>query len=295
MDRGRATPVRRLEPASSGCRGQGHPEEPREGGPACWRPIAWRVPAEQRAVSAVGGRLPGDGCCGRASEWPGGAPPASPRGGLLVIRVEDGRCRGHRGHRGPPPRGPVAPAVAARPGPDLAYLPGHRAPAPWPVGLVRHPPPHRRGRRGSPSPPHVGGMTGESAREVSGAGGNTCHQTGPAPGHTDTHGTAPPTPREALAPSVGHHGALRAPEAAVSSRGPTRACAHVTRMRLRGRAGRAILLVPERSTVWAGRSDAQGCGRSAGGRGCWCPTGAQPTGASRPCGARPCDAPGHRR
>jgi hypothetical protein len=80
-------------------------------------------------------------------------------------------------------------------------------------------------------------MTGDSDVEVSGAGGNTCHRTVQEPRQSDTHSTANPTPREALAQLVFYHGALPAPDATVFGRGHNLAFARLTLVSLLRMAG----------------------------------------------------------
>jgi hypothetical protein len=98
-------------------------------------------------------------------------------------------------------------------------------------------------------------MTGDVDVEVSGAGGNTCHHTVQELRQADTHSTAHPTPRDALAQLVCYHGALPAPDATVFGRGHNLAFARLTLMILLRMAGMAILLGADRSTVWACLSD----------------------------------------
>jgi hypothetical protein len=95
--------------------------------------------------------------------------------------------------------------------------------------------------------------------EIIGAGGNAFHHTVQEPRQTDAHGTANPTQRDALAQQVFNHGALLAPDATVFGRGHTRALARLTLMMLLSMAGRAIFLVPDRSTVRARLSNDHGC------------------------------------
>jgi len=98
-------------------------------------------------------------------------------------------------------------------------------------------------------------MTGDADVEVIGAGGNTCHHTVQEPRQADTHSTAHPTPRDALAQSVFYHGALPAPDATVFGRDHNLAFARMTLMMLLRMAAMAILLGADRSTGWACLSD----------------------------------------
>jgi hypothetical protein len=96
-------------------------------------------------------------------------------------------------------------------------------------------------------------------REVLRTGGKAFHHTGQQPGQPDTHGTAEPTEREALAQPVCHHEALRFRNAMVLGRGPTLAFAGFTVMTLCAVAGMAMFLVPLYSASWARLSDDQSC------------------------------------
>jgi hypothetical protein len=80
--------------------------------------------------------------------------------------------------------------------------------------------------------------------EVIGTGNKAFHHKVQQPGQTDTHGTADPPERNALAQQVVNHGALRFRNAMVFGRGPKLALAGFTLMILFAVAGMTIFLVP---------------------------------------------------